>query len=126
MSCKKSCQGISYNEYYANKRYECPSAPCPTPCPTPYTPCVPYSVCDILIGQPKQCLIPTPCHPKLVCDILIGQQKKCPVPTPCVTVPVCDVLTCNETKFCPIQPCKATPVCDILADRCEMLNCVDV
>jgi hypothetical protein len=98
MSCKKSCQGISYNEYYANKRYECPCpTPAPTPCPTPYTPCT-----------------------KPVCDILIGQSKLCPVPTPCVTKPVCDILRCNEPKICPIQtPCDATPVCDILADRCD-------
>lgn len=98
MSCKKSCQSISYNEYYANKRYECH---CPTPAPTPYP--TPY----------------TPCS-KPLCDILIGQSKLCPLPTPCVTKPVCDILRCNEQKICPIQtPCDATPVCDILADRCD-------
>ena len=109
MICKKSCQGISYNDYYANKRYECqrpctrPYPPCPTsypPCPTSYTPCAPY------------------CNP--LCDILIGQQKNCPVSTPCHSKPVCDILRSNEPKICPIQtPCEGTPVCDILADRCE-------
>ena len=81
MHCKMKCPGQNYNEYYANKRYEClkpclphkPPVPCPVPspspvhcpvpCPTPYIPCKP--VCDILM---KTTPTNISCIPE--CDIL--------------------------------------------------------
>ena len=68
------CPGQNYNEYYANKRYECSntclphkppvhSFPSPVHCPTPYIPCKP--VCDILM---KTTPTNISCIPE--CDIL--------------------------------------------------------
>ena len=83
MSYKKSCAGLNYSEYYANKRYECITK-MPVNCIQPIH--VPV-ICNQSICAPF-------CNSssKPVYDILMGKEKPLPTQTYCNTTPVNDIL----------------------------------
>jgi len=78
---QKSCKGLNYSEYYANKRYECTSNS--VTCQSNYVPVTCQSN-YVPVACSESC--------KPVYDILIGKEKIIPIQTHCSTTPVYDIL----------------------------------